>query len=82
LRHSLPCLRSKLQILLILQLQQEFFSSGGVGVVGGGVVSGGVVSVSMIGVGVIGGGVGGAGGGGSSNALSEPAKETSLSLSS
>jgi hypothetical protein len=46
LRHSLPCLRSKLQILSILQLQQEFFSTGSVGVVGGGVVIGGVVSVA------------------------------------
>jgi hypothetical protein len=37
----------------------------------------------MIGVGVVGGGFGGGGGGGgSSNAMSKPAKETSLSLAS
>jgi hypothetical protein len=90
LRHSTHCQRLKLQILLILQLQQEFFSSGDVGMVvgsmvGGGMVSGGVVSVSMNSGGVVGdgkggnGGNGGGGGMGSSNPTSESVMETSPS---
>ncbi len=74
----MPCPRSKLQSLLILQLQQQFFSNGSVSVVGGGVVSVSVIGDSVIGVGVVGGGDGSGDGGssvGGSNATSKLAKK-------
>jgi hypothetical protein len=72
----MPCPRSKLQRLLTLQLQQQFFSNGSVSVVGGGVVSAGMISDSVIGVGVVGGCDGSSGVRGS-NATSKPVKKMS-----